>query len=170
MASNIARRTGHDMLGVYLNDHLAGATMGTELARRIAAPGRDLPASGEVLRRLAAEVTDDRAALLEIMTALGIQVRSYKVYAAWAAEKAGRLKPNGYLLSRSPLSNLEEVESLRLAVEGKGAGWRTLRVLANRDSRLDVTHLDELISRTARQADLLEQLRVRVAEQIFRNS
>jgi len=39
---------GSNLLGIYLNDHLAGATAGTELARRIpgltgAAPGRTAP-------------------------------------------------------------------------------------------------------------------------------
>ena len=71
------------------------------------------------------------------MDALGIPVHAYKVYAAWIGEKAARLKLNGYLLARSPLSGLEELEMLRLGVEGKAAGWRTLRVLAETDTRLD---------------------------------
>jgi hypothetical protein len=118
-------------------------------------------------RRLAAEVAQDRAALEDIMDALGIPVRSYKVYAAWIGEKAARLKLNGYLLARSPLSGLEELEMLRLGVEGKAAGWRTLRVLAETDTRLDAGRLDELISRARRQADLLEELRVRTAGQVI---
>jgi len=99
------------------------------------------------------------------MTALGIPVRSYKVYAAWIGEKAGRLKLNGHLLTRSPLSSLEELELLRLGVEGKAAGWRTLRILADREDHLDSGRLDELISSARRQADLLEELRVRAATQ-----
>jgi hypothetical protein len=65
------------------------------------------------------------------MTALGIRTRRYKVFGAWAGQKAGLLKLNGHLLTRSPLSDLEEAEVLRLGVEGKAAGWRTLRVLAD---------------------------------------
>ena len=49
---------------------------------------------------------------------------------------------------------------LRLGVEGKAAGWRTLRTLADTDTRLDPGRLDELISRARRQADVLEDLRV----------
>ena len=169
MATKIARRPGHDVLGIYLNDHLAGATLGTELARRMAASFPHRSASGNVLRQLAADIAADRAALMEIMATLGIKVRGYKVYAAWIGEKAGRLKLNGHLLSRSPLSSLEEVEILRLGVEGKAAGWRTLRTLAERDGRLDAGRLDELISRAAHQADVLEELRVGIAEQVFRN-
>jgi hypothetical protein len=62
---------------------------------------------------------------------------------------AGRLKFNGRLLARSPLSDLEELELLLLGVEGKAAGWRTLRTLADTDTRLDAGRLDELISRAA---------------------
>ena len=58
-------------------------------------------------------------------------------------------------------------EMLRLGVEGKAAGWRTLRVLAETDTRLDAGRLDELISRARRQADLLEELRVRAAGQVI---
>ena len=89
------------------------------------------------------------------------------VCAAWIGEKAARLKLNGYLLARSPLSDLEELEMLRLGVEGKAAGWRTLRVLAETDERLDPGRLDELIAGARRQADLLEELRVRAAGQVI---
>ena len=89
------------MLGIYLNDHLAGATAGTELAHRMARSHGD-GQDGSTLRQLAAEIAQDRAALLDIMAALGIKVRCYKVSAAWIGEKAGRLKFNGRLLTRSP--------------------------------------------------------------------
>jgi hypothetical protein len=157
-----ARRSGHDLLGIYLNDHLVGATGGVELARRVAGSHRD-----SALQRLAAEVAQDRAALQDMMGALSIPVRAYKVYAAWIGEKAARLKLNGHLLARSPLSSLEELEMLRLGVEGKAAGWRTLRVLAETDNRLDPGRLDELIARARRQADTLEELRVRAARQVI---
>jgi hypothetical protein len=105
--------------------------------------------------------------LLEMMSALGVPVRSYKVGAAWIGEKAARLKLNGYLLARSPLSSLEELEMLRLAVAGKAAGWRTLRTAADSDGRLDGGRLDELISRARRQEDLLEELRVQAAARLI---
>jgi hypothetical protein len=154
------------VLGIYLNDHLAGATAGTELARRVAASHQG---QGEAapLQRIADEIAEDRASLLQIMTALGVPVRSYKVGVAWIGEKAGRLKLNGYLLGRSPLSSLEEMEMLRLGVEGKAAGWRTLRVLADTDARLDPGDIDELIARARRQGDALEELRVGAANRVI---
>jgi hypothetical protein len=161
-----SRRSGHGLLGIYLNDHLAGATGGAELARRMAG-SQGGESADDALRNLAAEIAQDRAALLSIMAALGIAVRGYKVGAAWIGEKAARLKLNGRLRVRSPLSGLEELEMLRLGVEGKAAGWRTLRTLAESDTRLDPGRLDELISRARRQADLLEELRVGAAARVI---
>ena len=164
MARTTARRQGHDPLGIYLNDHLAGATGGVGLARRMAAAADPGSESARVLTTLVAEITQDRVALIKIMGALGIPVRGYKVIAGWAGEKAGRVKLNGRLVTRSPLSALEETELLRLGVEGKAAGWRSLRSFAERDSRLDVDQLDDLLDRAKRQSYTLETLRVTVAE------
>lgn len=159
--------TTRDLLGIYLNDHLAGATTGPGLARRMAASAEPGTERAAVLSRLAGEITADRAALLRIMAALGIPVRGYKVFAAWAGERAGRLKLNGRLVTRSPLSDLEETEMLRLGVDGKAAGWRTLRALAERDGRLDAGRLDDLLARADRQSGELESLRVSTAEQLL---
>jgi len=158
--------SGTELIGIYLNDHLAGATAGTELAHRIAR-SHDEVADRATLQRLAGEINADRRALLEIMALLGVPVRHYKTTAAWLGERAGRLKFNGRLRTRSPLSSLEELELLRLGVEGKAAGWRTLRELAGAEPRLSGAWLDELLTRARAQADLLEDLRVRAARHLI---
>lgn len=154
------------LLGIYLNDHLAGAVAGTGLVRRLARAERARP-GGDVLARLADEIEEDRAALVDMMAALEVPVRKYKTAAAWAGERLGRLKPNGRLVSRSPLSRVVELEMMRLGVEGKAAGWRTLRVRAESDSRLAAARLDALIIRARAQIDELERLRVRAAADAF---
>jgi hypothetical protein len=155
-----------ELIGIYLNDHLAGATAGTALAHRVARSHGDA-ASQATLQRLAGEINADRRALLEIMALLGVPVRHYKTTAAWLGERVGRLKFNGRLRTRSPLSDLEELELLRLGVEGKAAGWRTLRELAGAEPRLSPARLDELLTRARAQADQLEELRVRAASQLL---
>lgn len=157
------------LLGIYLNDHLAGAVAGTNLARRLAAAERGWT-GGDVLARLADEIDEDRRTLLEIMSSLDVPVRQYKVIAAAAAERISRLKLNGHLISRSPLSRVIELEAMRLGVEGKGCGWRTLRTAAETDTRLDAAQLDSLITRAQRQIDQLERLRVRAAAEAFGGS
>ncbi len=152
-------RTDQTMLGIYLNDHLAGATSGVELIRRISRVHQGTPA-GDTLRRCADEIAEDRETLIELMGLLGVPTRHYKVYAGWLAEKAGRFKANGRVLARSPLSGLIELETMTLGVEGKAALWRTLRHLADHDDRLDAARLDALLDRARQQADDLEELRV----------
>src|SRR5437868_5947452 len=141
MPTNAAPRSDPSLLGIYLNDHLAGATAGLELFRRAAGAHRQT-AAGPALERLTQEINEDRDALLGIMKAVGAPVRQYKVIGAWLAEKAGRAKPNGRLLSRSPLSSVVELEGLRLGVAGKASGWRLLRALADKEPRLDAAQLD----------------------------
>ncbi|MEV5909244.1 hypothetical protein ACWEGX_41035 [Streptomyces chartreusis] len=155
-----AHRTGASLLGVYLNDHLAGATGGVERARHMTRShrGTDLAAAMEPISH---EITEDRAILIEIMERLDIPVRHYKIYAGRVAERAGRLKSNGRLVRRSPLSPLLELEALRVGVEGKAAVWQTLRDLADDEDRLDPDLLDSLLERARRQQGTLEELRRR---------
>ena len=156
----------HDKLGIYLNDHLAGATLGIGLAQRIAHQHRHSARSSD-LRRIHEEIAQDRHSLLEIMDALGVPARRYKVYGGWAAERLRRLKPNGALYRRSGLSTLIELETLRLGVEGKSLIWRTLLVVAAREPRLDESHLRTLLDRARGQIDTLETLRIAAATAVF---
>jgi hypothetical protein len=140
------------LLATYLNDHLAGEVASSELARRIS---RTRPE----LRALADEIESDREELLDVMRGYGVEPRQHKAAIGWLSEKAGRLKLNGRLLSRSPLSDVLELEGLLLAVEGKAALWRTLRALPGADTE----RLDRLLRRAEGQADLAEQQRIRIA-------
>lgn len=155
-----------DLLAIYLNDHLTGATGGTELARRLA-DAHPSGADATRLRQLAQDVAEDRAALIRLMGRLGVRVDQVKVAMGWVGEKLARWKLNGYLFSRSPLSTVIELEAMRLGVEGKAAGWRTLRSLADHDERLDAAELDRLTRRAADQIETLEALRVAATQRVF---
>jgi hypothetical protein len=146
-----------NLLPIYLNDHLAGSTVGVELARRTRGSNEGTPL-GEFLTALTVEIEEDRATLEEVMEAVGAGQDRLKVYGAWAGEKLGRLKLNGSLLGYSPLSRVVELEGLRLGVEGKACLWRMLRDLA--DPRLSGFDFDALIVRAERQRDELEQHRL----------
>lgn len=152
------------LLAIYLNDHLAGATGGRELARR-AAKSNQASAFGPFLAELAGEIDDDRDALLAIMRALGIGVDRLKVFAGWGGEKLGRMKPNGRLRGYSPLSRVIELEVLSLGVHGKLALWRSLEQLETNQPALDATRLAELARRAEHQLERIETHRLRaVAE------
>ena len=155
---------GGDRLSIYLNDHLAGATMGVNLARRAAGNNRST-SYGPVLDALAEEIEQDRRALLTVMERLSVGPDRLKVALAWGAEKAGRLKLNGELLRYSPLSRLEELEALALGVTGKLALWETLCRTHGADPRLRGVDVEELVDRARSQRRRLERQRVRAADE-----
>ncbi|MET7480142.1 hypothetical protein ABZT17_38105 [Streptomyces sp. NPDC005648] len=152
----------HKRLGIYLNDHLAGATGGAELAHRVVREHGG-SAYGADLRNLATEISQDRRALLRLMAELDIPARRYKVYGAWLGEKLARAKPNGRLVRRSGLTLLVELEAMRVGVTGKELLWRALLTIAAQDPRLDSDRLEELRQRAERQLDTLDSLHSRAA-------
>jgi hypothetical protein len=145
------------LLSTYLNDHLAGSTVGVELSRR-AAGNNEGSELGRVLADLAAEIEEDRDTLVKIMDQLGVKKDRLKVAAGWAGEKVGRLKPNNRLLGYSPLSRLIELEGLALGVEGKRSLWQVLGEL--HEPRLEGFDFDVLLERARSQRDQLQQRRL----------
>jgi hypothetical protein len=154
------------LLGIYCNDHLASATGGIELVRRMIGTHRNGPYESR-LHTLLSQLIEERTALRSMMAALSLEVRTYKQLATWAAEKIGRLKLNGHLLTRSPLSSVVEFEFVSTAVLGKRAGFETLRELADVDSRLDAAELDRLIAQANRQHEWLTQARREIAAGVW---
>jgi hypothetical protein len=146
---------------VYLNDHLAGSTAIVELVRRAAREheGTEL---GGFLARLGADISQDRQALRQVMDAAGARPDFLKILAAWAAEKVGRLKLNGRLTGRSPLSPFVELEAIEVGVYGKLLLWQVLR--DRRPSGAGAVDLGELIRRAQRQLDEVERHRRDAAE------
>jgi hypothetical protein len=149
-------------LAIYLRDHLAGATGGVELARRTASENQGSDFGGP-LGELAKEIEEDRAQLLTIMRRLDVSGDPVKAGIAWAAEKVGRLKPNGRMRGYSPLSRVVEIETLISGVSGKLSLWRNLRALAPHERRLDAAELDVLTDRAESQLDRLHELCRRAA-------
>ncbi|MFF5701187.1 hypothetical protein ACFY7H_01540 [Streptomyces sp. NPDC012794] len=159
-------RPGRDLLRVYLNDHLTAATSGVELLRR-AAGARRGTALGPPLAALAQEAAQDRESLRRVMAALDVPEKRGRAALGRIAERMGRLKLNGRLFTRSPLSDVLELEAMRLAVEGNACMWRSLRAVAAADGRIDGVRLHELLRRAERQLRILETLRGERAAEVF---
>jgi hypothetical protein len=157
VATTAATGTSSRYLSIYLNDHLAGSTAAVDLARRAAREheGSEL---GAFLSRLAAEIAEDRQALRRVMAAAGARPQGAKLALARLAEKAGRLKLNGRILRRSPLSPFMELETLEAGIYGKLLLWQVLR--DRRPPGSGAVDLDELIARARRQIDEVEQHRL----------
>src|SRR3712207_4159799 len=155
-----------ELLGVYLNDHLAAATGGIELVCRMIGVHRGSRWEPP-LQQLLTELRDEKSSLLDVARALGVPVRQYKQLGVWVAEKLSRAKLNGRLLSRSPLSDLVEFEFLASAVRGKRSGFETLRIAAEVEQRLPRAELDRLIDQAHRQYEWLTRTRREVAAEVF---
>jgi hypothetical protein len=156
-----------DLLKIYMQDHYAGSTVGVDLAKRAASNNAGTPA-GDALQRVAGEIEEDREALHRVMEEYGVSPDPVKNAGAWTAEKLGRLKPNGRVLSYSPLSRLIELEGLVLGITGKMLLWRSL------GETLGPTYADADFNQLAERADAqrkdLEPLRLEAIREAFEES
>ena len=148
---------GRRHLAIYLNDHLAGSMTAIELVRR-AVKQYDGEPLGAFLAELGAEIEQDRDTLKTLMAANGVQPQRIKLAAAWVTEKASRVKFNGALLRRSPLTPFVELEILAVGIHGKEQLWRALRAKPADDAT--AARLDELIDRARRQYEAVEHHRI----------
>jgi hypothetical protein len=153
-------------LKIYLNDHLAGSIVGSELARRALSENQGNE-YGRFLSQLLHEIEADRETLKDVMVRLGIPQARVKQALAWCVEKVGRLKLNGQLMGYSPLSRVIELEVLTLGVAGKRALWRALQLVSVGDVRLASTDFSALVERAEAQLEELERHRVRAAGAAF---
>jgi len=150
-----------ELLAIYLNDHLAGATAGVELARRLRGSNEDDPEFGPALAELCAEIEADRETLEAVMERLGVGRSKLKPLAAVLGERVGRLKLNGQLWGYSPLSRLDELELLQIGVAGKRRLWRALEHPHAGD--LPDFELGALAERATEQLRRLEALHLKAA-------
>jgi hypothetical protein len=152
-----------ELLGVYLNDHLAGSAAGTELAQKLRDnhKGTEL---GEAMAAVARDIAQDKETLEELMGRLEVERHRVKEAAGWALEKLTRLRLNPALTGGADLTTLLETEALSLGIEGKLAMWLALKeAAAAGDRRLAGTDFDRLIERARGQRRALEPHRLAAA-------
>jgi hypothetical protein len=148
-------------LALYLNDHLAGAKVGVELARRLRASNEDDPEVGPELAALCAEIEADRETLKAIMERLDVSRGRLKPALALVGERLGRLKPNGQSRGYSPLSRLDELEMLQVGIAGKRRLW--LALAHTRAEQLEGFDLEALAERATAQLRRAEPLHLGAA-------
>jgi hypothetical protein len=149
----------HKAMQVYLNDHLAGAMLGSDLAEQIQSRNQHTPL-GELMQSIAPQIEEDRQTLIGLMERMGTPKNPVKQAGAWVTEKASRVKFRGLISGGPELGTFMAVESLALGVQGKLSLWRALQQVADQHPAIASVNLDELIDRAQTQYDLLEPERL----------
>jgi nucleoside-diphosphate-sugar epimerase len=166
MAADVPPHIDRNLLGIYLSDHLMGATGGVNRIERMAKAYADTELGPE-LGRLATEIGAARRELAALIDRLDLPSKPHRQAAAWVAEHVGRLKLNGRLLSRSPLSVVLELEIMRAAVAGQLGLWQTLVDLAP-ELGLPTEPFEDLAERSRGFQSRLERLHEKAREPAFR--
>jgi hypothetical protein len=149
----------HKAMDVYLNDHLAGAMLGSDLAQQIQSRNQGTPL-GELMQALAPQIEEDRQTLIGLMERMGTSKSPVKQAGAWVTEKASRVKFGGLISGEQGLGTFMAVESLALGVQGKLSLWRALEQVADQHPAIASINLRELIDRAQTQYNLLEAERL----------
>jgi hypothetical protein len=150
-------------MDVYLNDHLAGAMFGSDLAEQIRVRSEGT-ALGETMGPIALEIEADRQTLSDLMDRMGTSKNPVKQATTWIAEKASRPKFSGRTSGEPELGIFMALESLSLGVEGKASLWKALKGVSGKYGQLASMNLEDLIDRAEAQRSILERERMAASE------
>lgn len=149
-------------LDVYLNDHLAGARFGSDLARRLS---ERMAAS--TLDAVAEEIEEDRQTLQQMMDRLGTSRNPVKEAATWVAEKVSHVKLSGLAAGHREFGLFMSLEALSLGIEGKRSLWVALADVADEYPELREFDLVALRERASAQRQVVEAERAAAARRAF---
>jgi hypothetical protein len=153
-------------LGTYVNDHLAGSVAAVELLDHLISANAGTP-RGRFFIELRQEIEQDQAALRHLLEQLDFKEKPMRKAAAWFSEKFARAKLSMEDPTGDKLARLEKLEALTLGIEGKGALWRSLNVIADRAPALQAMDLTRLEQRAAEQRQRVEAFRLDAAREAF---
>jgi hypothetical protein len=144
---------------VYLNDHLAGAMFGTDLAKQIESQSQGTELGTQV-GEVATQIEEDQRTLSELMERMGVAKNPVKQATTWLAEKFSRIKLTGLTSGEREVGLFMALETLSLGIEGKASMWRMLTQVEDRYPELDLSELDVLLTRAEAQRQVVETARL----------
>ena len=155
------------MLRVYLDDHHAGSVAGIELAKR-AARSNEGTRLGRYLGELVSDLENDQQAIRGLMGELGFKHATVKAAAGWVAEKLGRLKLNGRIVSYSPLSRVVELEGLMAGSRARVSLFASLAAVVSSELSERYT-LEQRAERARLHIHALDRFRQQAAVEALRS-
>jgi hypothetical protein len=159
----------NESLQTYLNDHLGGSLLGSDLADQIRERSEGTPL-GEVMAKIAPQIAEDREALKGLMDELDVSESKVKEAGAWIAEKASRLKLGGSSSEEVDIDLFMALETLMIGVRGKLLLWKALKEVEGDYPPLAAAGLDDLIVRAQSQFEALEGERLAAGRLVLADS
>lgn len=154
------------ILQSYLSGHLSGAAGGRARVLKMSEWYADREIGPE-LAELARELDEEHAHLASLIDDLGLR-RGLPLQAlARVGEIVGRVKPNGRILTNSPMTPLLELELLRAAVNAKLGLWQLLSEYAD-ELGLDAADYLRRSADAERQEEAIERLHAAVRPDALR--
>lgn len=146
----------HERLVVYINDHLAGAVVATEMLERLVSENK-----GEELSQFAAktlaEIEADEEELKTLLHQFDGVQEVLKSAAAWTGAKITAPKLSKRVAG--DFGNFEALEILSVGILGKRALWRMLDQIKKFDTRLAEYDYARLLERAESQYQAVEEMR-----------
>ena len=153
-------------LGIYLHDHLAGATAALTLLETLATDFSDHPVR-PLLRRLSSEISWERGLLEGIAAAFPLATASPRRFGAWVAEKGLELKLALDSARDEEFRLFEGLEALSVGIAGKRLLWRALSQQARTDHLCKGPDYEKLIAMAIQQRRAIEPYRMASSRKAF---
>ena len=156
----------NESLATYLNDHMAGSVIALELLNHLAEDGAGT-AEASLLAGVHADIEADRQELEAFMAQRGIAVSAPRQATGWLLEKLSEIKLRLDDTGDGALRRLQALETVSLGIAGKAALWDALAAAAEAAPELRVLDYARLGRRAETQRAVVEELRLRAAQEAF---
>ena len=154
-------------LDTYLNDHIAGATAGRNLAK-IAAQEHQTDEHGPFFSEIYAAIQSDYDTLQELATALGVEESASKSALAEVGSKVMAPKFTGG--DDDELNAFVTLETLSIGVEGKVCMWKALKTVEAGYPAFGDFDVDALLASAISQREKIEEQRQKVAPRALKHT
>ena len=154
-------------LDTYLNDHMAGATAGTNLAQ-MASEEHQTDEHGPFFSEIYAEISADKDTLQQLIEALGVEESATKSALAEVGSKV--MAPKFTAGEDDALNAFVTLETLSIGVEGKVCMWKALKTVEADYPAFENFDVDALLARATSQREKIETQRQKMAPQALKHT
>ena len=154
-------------LDTYLNDHIAGATAGRNLAK-MAAQEHQTDEHGPFFSEIYAAIEADYGTLQQLASALRVDESAGKTALAEVGSKL--MGPKFTAGDDDELNAFVTLETLSIGVEGKVCMWKALKTVASDYPGFADFDLDDLLARATEQREKLEDQRQKMAPKALKHT